>query len=83
MSALSRALDTVSEFLRLPLILFTSSASSFRDISSLVIAHPLMMAAGVRGKAGRAWEPEMLKVFFFHDEIVGVIEDIKSDGKSH
>merc|ERR1719489_522133 len=56
MRALRRAVETVLVPMLL-LILSTSSSSSLLAISSLVMADPLMMAAGVRGNWGREFEP--------------------------
>ena len=56
MRACRRAVETVFVPMLL-LILSTSSSSSLLAISSLVIAEPLMMAAGVRGNWGREFEP--------------------------
>jgi hypothetical protein len=51
-----RAVETVLDPMLL-LILATSSSSSRLAISSLDITLPLIIAAGVRGKAGLAWLP--------------------------
>ena len=56
MRACRRAVETVFVPMLL-LILSTSSSSSLLAISSLVIAEPLMMAAGVRGNWGRELAP--------------------------
>ena len=56
MRAWRRAVETVLVPMLL-LILSTSSSSSLLAISSLVIAEPLMMAAGVRGNWGREFDP--------------------------
>ena len=56
MRAWRRAVETVLVPMLL-LILSTSSSSSLLAISSLVMADPLMMAAGVRGNWGRELEP--------------------------
>ena len=56
MRAWRRAVETVLVPMLL-LILSTSSSSSLLAISSLVMADPLMMAAGGRGNWGRELEP--------------------------
>ena len=56
MRTCSKAVDTVLLPMLL-LILATSSSSSILAMSSLDMTAPLMMAAGVRGKAGLALDP--------------------------
>ena len=57
-STCRRAVETVLLPMLL-LILATSSSSSLLAISSLDITEPLIIAAGVRGKAGLALLPPM------------------------
>lgn len=80
MSTFRSALDTVSEALMLSLILCTSSSSARRAISSLESALPLMMAAGVSGKAGRALIPRT--DCMQHERMREKITDIYIDSSS-